>query len=392
MITEWLIRRYVGSGDPDTDLALRARHGLLEGWVSVVANIVLFLVKGALGLVTGSIAVLADAVHSLSDTATSGVVIVGFRAARKPSDEEHPFGHGRAETIATLIVAVLLIVVGVEFFRTSLGRLLKPSIHDITWPMVAILAATVVIKEWLARFSLTLARRIHSDTLEADFWHHRTDSISTGFVIVGFVLSSLDLPWVDGVAGLAVSAIVAWIGLDIGRRAVNGLLGEAPTEEEVEEIRRKATEIEGVDGVHEIIVHRYGSRRAISLHIEVAAERSSLDLHTVADRVERHLSYGQNGMVVVHVDPIDRDHPHYDDVAGILSSIVAEDERCHSFHDLRIVGAAEEFQVLCDLAVRGSLSPKEERRLMDKVTARLQERFPLTRAVVYVEPAFVKSC
>jgi cation diffusion facilitator family transporter len=391
MITEWLLKRFVGPGDPDRDPAHRARYGLLEGWMSVAANIALFLVKGALGLATGSIAVLADAVHSLSDTATSGVVIFGFRTAKKPSDEEHPFGHGRAETIATLVVAVLIIVVGVEFCRTSLGRLMQPSVHDITWPMVAILAGTVVIKEWLARFSRTLARRIDSDALEADSWHHRTDSISTGLVIVGLVLSRHGLSWVDGVVGLLVSAFVVWVGFEIGRRAVNGLLGEAPTEEEVEEIRRKAMQVDGVEGVHEIIVHRYGIRRAISMHIEVSAEQSALDLHTVADRVERSFTPDRDGTVVVHVDPIDRNHPHYEEVHRILDEVVAGDDRCHSFHDLRIVGASEEFQVLFDLAVRRELRPEEEHQIRERLTARLQQRFPLVRAVVCVEPAFVRS-
>jgi cation diffusion facilitator family transporter len=391
MITEWLVRRYAGPGDPRADARTRARAGLVGGWVSIVLNLVLFVVKAALGAITGSIAVIADAVHSLSDVVSSAVVVFGFRMASKPSDEEHPFGHGRAETIATLIVAVLLIVIGVEFIRTSIGRLMNPVALVIGWPMIAALAATIVVKEWLTRFSMALGRLIGSDALEADAWHHRTDSISTLLVLVGFVLSRFGLTWVDGVAGIAVSAIVIWTGFEIGRRAVNRLLGQAPTEEEVEEIHRTAMGVEGVEGVHEVIIHRYGDRRAISLHVEVSAERPALELHSIADEVEERLSQGQRGVVVVHIDPIDRDHPHYDRVSGIIGDVVGADSRCHSFHDLRIVGTESKFHVLFDLAVHQPLDAREDGELAAKVTEKIQESFPGTRVVICVEPAFVRS-
>lgn len=390
MISEWLVRRFVGPGDPDRDHAHRARYGALEGWVSVAVNVLLFVVKGAMGVITGSIAVVADAVHSLSDTATSGVVIFGFRMAGKPSDEEHPFGHGRAEPIATLVVAVLLIVVGVEFLRSSVSRLLHPRMLQVSWAMVAVLAGTVVMKEWLARFSRGLARRIKSDALEADSWHHRTDSISTGFVIAGFVLSRWGFPWVDGVAGLAVSTIIAWIGFDIGRRAVNRLLGQAPTEEEAGEIRATALSVDGVEGVHEVLVHTYGNQRAVSLHIEVSADLSALELHSIADEVESVLSLGRNTIVVVHVDPIDRNHPHYEEIRAIVEGAVRDDDRCYSFHDLRIVGTAERFQAILDLAVPERMTPRDEAEVMRSITARVQERFPEARVVICVEPAFVR--
>jgi len=391
MITEWLVGRFVGGESSEKDPEVRARYGLLEGWVGIVVNVVLLAVKGTLGLMSGSIALLADAVHTFADMATSGVVIVGFRIARKPSDEEHPFGHGRAETIAALIVSVIIIVVGVEFLRSSIERLIRPVALTVTWPMIAILGGTLIVKEWLARFALALSRRIGSSALEADFWHHRSDTLATAVVILGFIVSRWGLPWVDGVAGLAVSAIIVWSGVDIGRRAVSHLLGQAPTEEEVEEVRRKALEIAGVEGVHDVIIHRYGEVRVLSLHIEVPSDRTPLALHTLSERVEHRLSDGGGSVVVVHVDPISRDHPHYDAVREILNENVSRDPRIRSFHDLRIVGGDEGFNILFDLVVkdRGKLS--EEAELKKTLTRSLQERFPGIRTVIRVERAYVRS-
>ncbi|MBD3335197.1 MAG: cation diffusion facilitator family transporter [Candidatus Eisenbacteria bacterium] len=390
MLTEWLIRRWAGTGPPAEDPALRARYGLLEGWAGVILNSVLFLVKGGLGLLSGSIALIADAVHTLADTATSVVVIVGFRISSKPFDEEHPFGHGRAETITTLVIAVLLIVAGIEFLRFSIERLVDPVALRITWPGIAVLAGTLVIKEWLARFSRELGRRIQSDALEADFWHHRTDSIATGLVIAGFVLSRYGLNWVDGAAGIGVSLIIGWSGFEIGRRAVNRLLGQAPTEEEVEEIRDTAVSVDGVEGVHDVVVHRYGDTRVISLHIEVSGAEDAMLLHALSEVVEQRLAHRRGDHVVVHIDPINKDHPHYARIQQLLEQAVDEDPRCHSFHDLRIVGGPETFNVVFDLAVRSHLKPREEQQIKQRFTAALQDHFPRIGVVIQVEPAFAR--
>jgi cation diffusion facilitator family transporter len=388
MLNRWLIRRFVGPGSPEEDPALRHRFGLLEGWSGVLVNALLFLVKGGLWLASGSIALLADAIHTLADMATSLVVIYGFRLAGKPSDEEHPFGHGRAEAVATLIVAVLLIVAGVEFFRSSVERLAHPVVLNVSWTMVGILAATLVLKEWLARFSRQLARMIGSDALEADFWHHRTDSIATVLVIAGFVLSRYDLQWVDPIAGIGVSIIVAWTGFDIGRRAVSGLLGEAPTEEEVEAIRQQAMQVEGVKGVHDVIVHKYGDMRIISLHIEVSSNLDPLTLHGISDEVERRVSGDRHGTVVVHVDPLNENHPEYERIKKVVEEVVGGDPRCHSFHDLRLVGRGDDLHILFDVALWKPLSDAERRSLQADLLKRLKEKLPKIRAVFQMEPVY----
>ncbi|MBU1701783.1 MAG: cation diffusion facilitator family transporter [Candidatus Eisenbacteria bacterium] len=390
MLTKRLVNRFAGPEDPVKNPEFRTRVGILEGWVGVIVNIILFLIKGAMGVMSGSIALIADAIHTLADMATSIVVIVGFRIARKPFDEEHPFGHGRAETIATLVVAVLLIVAGVEFLRSSIERLIHPRILNISWFMLGILFVTLVIKEWLARFSRKLGRQIGSDALEADFWHHRTDSIATGLVIVSFILARFGVLWVDGVAGIGVSIIIVWTGFTIGRRSVSHLLGEAPTDEEVEDIRRTALAVDGVEGVHDIIVHRYGESEVISLHIEVDSNEDPMDLHTISEIVENRISQGKPRLVVAHIDPVNRDHPHYEAIRRLLDTAVAEDSRCESFHDLRIIGSAEHFNVLFDIAVPSHLGKKEEHSLKAKITSLLEKRFPGIGVIIEIEPMFVQ--
>lgn len=387
MLTESLIRRFVATSGDVSSPELRARVGSLEGWVSIVVNLTACVIKLVPGLLIGSVSLVADAIHSLSDVATSAVVIWGFRASAKPSDEKHPFGHGRIESVAALVIAMLLLLAAFEFGKSSIERLLEPRAIEASWSILAALLLTVVMKEWLARFSGELGRRIGSTALVADAWHHRTDALSTGAVIAALATSRLGIAWVDGAAGLVVSAILAWTGVQLVRESIHPLIGEAPDPEMVAEIRREALATSGVDNVHDIIVHHYGTLVVVSLHIEVDAVLDATRCHEIAEDVEEGIKDRHGGWAVVHVDPVDRAHPLYDEVEAELSGGLGEIGGEIDLHDLRIVGRTDPCYVIFDLAAEDPAHAREAGRVLRR---RLRARFPeVAKVVVNIDPRFL---
>lgn len=380
------MRRGVGDFRSVADPRVRARFGVLEGVISVVINLALAAVKAALGFAVGSVALLADAFHSASDVASSAVVIWGFKAAARPADARHPFGHGRLESVAALVIAVLLLVAAVEFGRSSVERLLTPRPVDASAWMLVVLGVTLVLKEWLARFSHGLARRLDSSALAADAWHHRSDALSTGAVIVALAADRFGWHWADGAAGLVVSLVLVWAGVSLIREAVNPLIGEAPEPVVLEQIRTTAMGFPGVDKVHDIIVHRYGTLLVTSLHIEVSGDMETMRAHELAENVERGITDRLGGWATVHVDPVNRDHPLYPAMEEFLAREVARTPGAASFHDLRIVGREDPWYVLFDLATDGEPAAEAAARLR----AAVRQRFPeVAKVVINVESRFV---
>jgi len=242
----------------------RTRIGKFQGWISVTVNGLMFLLKIAIGLVIGSVSVIADAVHTLSDVISSGVVIWGFNEAEKPADKEHPYGHGRAEYVATLVIAVLLIVAGIEFIESSIDRILHPILIDPAWWMIIAMISTIFIKMIIAHYAEYLSTRIASGTLHADAWHHRTDAISSLLVAVAMISGKFGYSQVDGWAGLGVALFIILAGFGIARSAVDDLIGKPPTVEEIEDIRQLARAVDGVIDVHDIAKNIVGKSKTCS--------------------------------------------------------------------------------------------------------------------------------
>ena len=383
-----LIRAFVDRGGRrPTGEARRGAYGLLEGYVSVVVNTVLFAVKLGLGLVTGSLALVADAVHTLADSLTSIVVVVSSYASRKPADAEHPYGHGRVEAIATVTIAVLLGVAAVELGRGAVGRVAEPRPISASWVAIGIVLATAGVKEWLARFARGLGRETGSTVLEADAWHHRSDVFATVLVAVAMVAGRYGLASVDGWMGLAVSLVIAKVAFDVARGAVDSLIGKAPTPAEIEGITRAAMAVEGVRSVHDVVVHHYGETRFVSLHVETTDKESPARLHSIAERVEAAVGHG-HGSVCVHVDPVDNARPDYAAIRAVVEEVVADDPSVESFHDLRLEGPVGRCTVLFDVVLRPGCTEPEAREVRGRLAEVVGARSGAGRVVVEVDPAY----
>jgi len=384
-----IVKKYIRDWENIHDQNVRCRYGSLGGWVSIVINVILFILKGVFGLLTGSVSLIADAVHTLSDVSTSIVILISFKISKKPSDASHPFGHGRMEAIATVIVAVLLLVAGVEIFKGSLDRILNPRSFTASWLVIFIITLTVLIKEQLAQFSHELSVIIESDALEADFWHHRTDAISSVLVIIAFIAQRFGITCVDGAVGILVALMIGYTGWKIARKGVDDLLGFRPSTDLIQKVKETARSFEQVLDVHDLIIHQYGHNMVLSFHIEVSESLSLRRAHTLAEKVEKAVNENFHTYTTVHLDPINTKDPELIRMRKFLKHILDEYKGKFAFHDLRMVGETDAKNILFDLTVDPGMKEKEISRIKQKLVEALKDTFPsIVEVVIEVEPKY----
>ncbi|MEE9466285.1 MAG: cation diffusion facilitator family transporter [Candidatus Neomarinimicrobiota bacterium] len=367
-------------------MASRALVGRLEAWVSIVVNALLAGVKLALGLAINSLSLVADAIHTISDMASSVVVLLGMQMAGKPADKEHPYGHGRAEYVATLIIAIMLGVIGFEFIKSSIARLVEPVPFAAGgWIMIAI-ALTIVIKAWLGSFSMTLGRMIQSTALEADAWHHRSDAISSVLVLIAVWGSSLGYPALDGIGGMLVGGYLIWSGFSIASGVINPLIGEPPSRELVAKIRKLCRDRENIYDAHDITVHKYGHHQFIGLHAEVSSALSVQAAHDIAEELAEYLQEELGAYTTVHVDPIDMDNPLVHQIGDRLNELIAVSEYLIGFQDLRVVETPQHKVILFEMEVAPEADLSQQNAVIQWLTDSLRDYFPDSEIGIQVSP------
>ncbi|MDD9880085.1 MAG: cation diffusion facilitator family transporter [Candidatus Marinimicrobia bacterium] len=353
-ITEKFVPQNKGSAQ-----SYRVKIGVFQGWVSVLVNGLLFILKLVIGIMVGAVSVIADAIHTLSDVISSSVVIWGFKQSEKPADVEHPYGHGRAEYIATLIIAVLLVVAGIEFIQEAIHRIQNPKPVSSEWWMIIVLGATILLKEITARYAEFLSSKIASGTLHADAWHHRTDAISSLLVVLALIAGNYGYPAVDGWAGLGVALFLIFTGYEIAKDAVDDLIGKPPASEEVDAIRQIVVSVEGVLGAHDIVVHSYGHDKFVSIHIEIDADKTTAEAHDISERVEARLTGTLGIEPTIHVDPVNPGNPLVKQVQDFLDKNWSGDERITDIHDIRVVETENHHAILFGINVKVGMSQRD---------------------------------
>ena len=334
----------------------RSRIGKFQGWISIIVNGLMFFLKLLIGLIIGSISVIADAFHTLTDVISSGIVIWGFNESEKPADKNHPYGHGRAEYVATLVIAILLIVAGIEFIESSIERIVNPTIIEPEWWMIISIIITIFIKMIVAQYAEYLSSKIASGTLHADAWHHRADAISSFLVATAMILGKYGYFQVDGWTGLIVALFIMWSGFGIAKEAVDDLIGKPPTIEEINDIRKISLNIEGVIGVHDIAVHSYGKDKFASIHVEIDEQEGQMDAHLISENVEKTLNKKLGVSPTVHVDPISITDPKSKKVKKYLIENFSDHEIISSFYDIRVVDTNKHHVILFGVDVKPNLS------------------------------------
>lgn len=373
-MTKALIRLFIRDAENTRDARVREQYGVLSGAVGIACNVFLFILKVVIGLVTGSISIAADAFNNLSDGLSCLISIVGFKVSGKAPDAKHPFGYGRTEYIAGLVVAFIIVLVGFEFFKTSIDRILHPAPVAFSVVLAVILAVSMLVKLWMGAFNVQIGRRIDSPVLMAAGQDSRNDVITTGVVILGMVAGQFTTLPVDGYVGVLVALFIIWAGFGIARDTVAPLLGEAADPEIAESIEKLVLESDYIVGVHDLIIHNYGAGRSLaSVHAEVPSDSDFVAVHEVIDEAEKRVWQQTGVYLVIHMDPIDVNNEHVAALREQVDAALREIDESLSMHDFRVVDGERQINLIFDVVVPFSYDNDAKRNLMMTVRDKLKE-------------------
>lgn len=348
----FLFKRFIKDYENTKDPKVRDDYGKFAGIVGIISNAVLCTMKILIGLISGSISIVADGINNLADGASSIITLLGFKLASLPEDEEHPYGHARIEYIAGMAVSVMILIVGFELGKSSLEKIITPEPLEFSWTVVIVLLIAIAIKVWQAMFNISTGKKINSLALIATGTDSRNDVIATIVVLLGILIGHFFDVMVDGYFGLAVAAFILWSGIGLIKETISPLLGEAPDEELVSQIESMTMAYDGVIGIHDLIVHNYGPGKIFaSMHIEVDSAVDVMESHDLIDTIEKHLSEGLNIMLTVHMDPVDINNPYREPLSHILKDALHEIPGALGFHDLRIVPGTTHTNVIFDVVL-----------------------------------------
>ena len=351
-MTKLLLRLFVKNYENTEDMMVRASVGKLAGATGIVCNIILFLGKLLAGVLAGSVAIIADAVNNLSDASSSVVTLLGFRLAQQPADEDHPYGHARYEYLSGLLVAVLILVIGVELVKSSVGKIISPEPIDFSMITVCILVASVVVKLWMSMFFGTLGKKINSLTLQATSLDSRNDVVSTVAVLAGCVAGYFLNVNIDGYVGLLVAVFILYSGVNIVKETISPLLGEQADAELVGKIKELVLSCEEVLNVHDLLIHDYGPGRCFaSIHAEVSARLDPMEVHDILDDIECEAMKALNVHLVIHYDPVLPDDAEWAEMSNMMGEIIKEVAPEVTMHCFRMVGGAKQKNLVFDLMV-----------------------------------------
>ena len=387
---ESILRRFVPDYANTGDKAVRERYGVLSGVTGIILNLLLFAGKLIAGLLAGAISVTADAFNNLSDAASSVVTLVGFRLAGQKADADHPFGHGRVEYLAGLIVSLLILLVGVELGKSSIEKILHPEETQLSVLTAGILAASILVKLWMGWFNSALAGRIKSEALRATATDSRSDAVATSAVLLGLILSRLlHLP-LDGWIGVLVAVLILKAGLGSAKATLDPLLGQPPDPEEVRAIESLILSFPPISGIHDLVIHDYGpGRRMMSVHAEVPCDCDVMEVHDVIDHAERELEKAFGIEAVIHMDPVQAGNPRVDALRSQTAELAREIDPAMTIHDFRITEGPQFTNLIFDVVVPYdvSLSDQEVRQALADRLAALDGRY---RAVIDVDRSYVR--
>lgn len=372
-MTNTLIRLFIRDADNTRDARVREQYGVLSGAVGIACNVFLFALKLVIGFLTGSISIAADAFNNLSDGLSCLISIVGFKVSGKAPDAKHPFGYGRTEYIAGLIVAFIIVLVGVEFLKTSFDRIIHPEPVAFSVVLLVILVVSMLVKLWMGAFNSKIGGRIESPVLMAAGQDSRNDVITTAVVVLGMVAGRFTTLPVDGYVGLLVALFIIWAGIGIVRDTVAPLLGEAADPEVVRSIEAIVRESDYIVGVHDLIVHNYGAGRSLaSLHAEVPSDSDFVAVHEVIDEAEKRVWQRTGVYLVIHMDPIDVNNEHVTALRAQVDGVLQEIDEKLSMHDFRVVDGARQINLIFDVVVPYSYGENDKRELLMKIYDRLK--------------------
>lgn len=369
---------------------VRNRLGIMSGVVGIFCNVLLCVVKFLLGSITGSVSITADALNNLSDAASNVVTIVGTKLSAKPVDKEHPFGHGRIEYISALVVAFLIFLMGFELGKSSVEKIIHPSQLNFNFAFVAVILIAILVKVWMSYFNGRLYKITDNINLKAVSQDSLNDCISTSATAVSLVVCHFfNVPWLDGVIGLGVSAFILLSGVGVVKEILGPLLGQPPEAELVEGIKDIMLGEELIIGVHDLIVHDYGPGRIIaSAHAEVPSNKDVMKIHDIIDNVEQKIFEELNIMICIHMDPIVVDDEEVARYKAMCERLLFSYNPDYSFHDFRMVKGESHTNLIFDVVTTFE-KDYNKKKIIDDITALFKAEDEKLNLVITLEHSYV---
>ncbi len=388
-MTNFLIRLFVGKNQDPKDLKVRGKYAALAGFTGIVVNLLLFIGKLTLGIIAGSVAIVADAFNNVTDAGSSVVTLIGFRLANKPVDKEHPLGHGRIEYVSGFIVDMLIILVGFELFTSSVDKIVHPVLPSVGNVTLGILIGAILVKLWLFFFYRKIGNIISSSSVKASSLDSVSDCAATSLVLLSAIVARVWNVPVDGFAGILVAAFILFTGAKAAKETIDLLLGSPPDPAFIQEIYAFTGNYPLVLGIHDVMVHDYGpGRQIVSFHAEVSADEDINIAHEEVDRLERDMHEKFGCIVTVHLDPIVMNDPLVNEMHEAAKSAVKEVDPAFSLHDFRMTVGETSFNLIFDLVlpVDCKMSAKAaEQAVVEKIQAAHENCF----CVIRVEYPFI---
>ena len=385
----FLVRLFIGKNKDATDVNVRGKYASLAGFTGIIVNILLFIGKLIVGLLAGSVAIIADAFNNISDAGSSVVTLIGFRLANKPVDKEHPLGHGRLEYVTGFIVDVVIIIVGFELLTSSLDKILHPSLPTVGNLTLFVLGAAIFVKLWLFFFYNRIGKTIRSTALKASAFDSISDCAATTLVLVSALVAKFSNVAIDGYAGILVAAFIMFTGFKAAKETIDLLLGSPPEEGFVDSIYEFAKNYCHIVGIHDVMVHDYGpGRQIVSFHAEVPSDCDINVAHEQVDNMERDMHEKFGCIVTIHLDPIVINDPIVNEHRELAILSVKEVDERFSLHDFRMTIGEQSVNLIFDLQVPSDCkmcSEEAEKRVVDKIHEKKENCF----CVIRVEHPYV---
>ena len=389
MITTLILKASVPGYSKELTSAVRTRCGIVSGVTGIICNLLLIIVKLILAVTSGSIAIAAEAVNNLADAGSCMITVAGFHFSSQPADSKHPFGHGRTEYVAGLIVALLVVVFGVSFLKDSIMSLFHTSTLNANTVTVVIMSATLLIKCWMFFFYRKVGRLINSDVIKAAAYDSLSDCLGTLVVIGSLIASRYTSFPMDGCAGIAVALMLLWAGGSVLKDTFSKLLGESPDLEMVEKIRNTILSCPGIDGVHDIIIHNYGENSYfVTAHAEIPSDGDRASAHDILENAEIIAARELSIHLQLHGDPHDKTHPEIIYWRSRMENAVSAFDADFKLYDFKLHKNQDGKVEMLSFHL---LLPQKYAMTEEQIKAHLQRKMSEHQQDIQLEIRFVRS-
>ncbi|MBQ8767998.1 MAG: cation transporter [Clostridia bacterium] len=383
-----LIKHFIKDYENTNNLKVREAYGTLGSITGIVINLMLALSKYFAGVISGSISVTADAINNLSDAGSSIISLVGVRLSAKPADKDHPYGHGRVEYISALAVSFVVLLMGIELFKSSVDKIINPVPVKFNIISLIILAVSIFAKLWLGFFNKKLGEKIDSAPMMAVMKDSFSDCLATGVALIAIVVSAFSDINIDGYLGVIVAGFIFLAGFNILKETMADLLGKPADKAFTQEIENRILSYDKIVGVHDMIIHDYGpGRKFASAHAEVSSQDDIMEIHDIIDLAERDILNEYGLIISIHTDPIITDDERIDSLKAITNQIVKDISDEMSIHDFRVVDGPTHTNLIFDLIAphKFHLSNDEIRKEIENKLSKIDERYFV---VITIEHSF----